>query len=67
MKNFKRITKLPEVCGGKPTIRGMRITVADILQLLSGGMTIDEILADYPYLEYEDIKESLQYGALMAS
>jgi uncharacterized protein (DUF433 family) len=54
-----RITIIPGVCGGRPTIRGLRITVADVLDLLAGGMTVEEILTDYPYLEPEDITSCL--------
>ena len=50
-----RITVVPGLCGGRPTIRGLRITVADVLELLAGGMSHDDIVADYPYLEREDI------------
>lgn len=58
-----RITLNPEQCGGRPCIRGMRIRVIDILELLAVGQTPDEILADFPYLEREDIAASLQYAA----
>jgi uncharacterized protein (DUF433 family) len=60
---LKRITINPEVCGGRPTIRGMRIRVVDVLELLASGMTRDEILHDYPYLEPEDFDASLMYAA----
>lgn len=58
-----RITLNPDQCGGRPCIRGMRIRVIDILELLAAGQTPDEILADFPYLEAEDIAASLQYAA----
>lgn len=58
-----RITLDPDQCGGRPCIRGMRIRVIDILELLAAGQTPDEILADFPYLEREDISASLQYAA----
>ena len=58
-----RITLNPEQCGGRPCIRGMRTRVIDILELLASGQTPDEILADFPYLEREDIAASLQYAA----
>ena len=58
-----RITLNPEQCGGRPCIRGMRIRVIDVLELLAAGQTPDEILADFPYLEREDIAASLQYAA----
>ncbi len=59
-----RITVNPEVCHGKPTIRGMRIRVQDVLELLASGMTYDEILADYDELEYDDILAVLEFAAL---
>lgn len=58
-----RITFDARVCGGRPCIRGMRIRVADILDMLSAGATRQEILADYPYLEDADISAALGYGA----
>jgi uncharacterized protein (DUF433 family) len=58
-----RITFDPQVMGGRATIRGMRVTVALVLNLVANGMTTGEILAAYPYLEAEDIREALQYGA----
>jgi len=57
---------VPGVCGGRPTIRGMRITVADVLEMLAGSMTADEILTDYPYLEKSDIQACLEYAAQAA-
>ena len=65
--NLSRITMNPDICHGKPTIRGMRIMVSNILEMLAGGMTVKEILADYPYLEKEDIQQSLQFAAKMSS
>jgi len=58
-----RITIDPEQCGGRPCIRGMRIRVIDVLQLLAAGETREEILAEYPYLEPDDITASLIYAA----
>lgn len=58
-----RITIKPEQCSGRPCIRGMRIRVTDVLELLAGGMTPDEILADYSYLEADDIRACLAYAA----
>ena len=58
-----RITADPEVCGGKPCIRGMRIRVGDVVGLLAGGMSREDILADYPYLEAADIDAALAYAA----
>jgi len=61
MHNLTRITFNPEVMGGKPCIRGMRVTVGTIVGLVASGKTVDEVLADYPYLEREDILEALSY------
>jgi uncharacterized protein (DUF433 family) len=60
---LNRITIKPDVCGGEPTIRGMRITVSHVLELLAGGMTAEQILKDFPYLEREDIDAALEYAA----
>jgi len=60
-------TRDPEVMGGKPCIRGMRVTVGVILGLLAWGRSIEEILREYPYLEEEDIREALAYGAWRSS
>lgn len=64
---LSRITIRPDICGGKPTLRGMRVTVASVLELLAGGMSPQEILDDYPYLESADIQACLEYAALLAS
>lgn len=66
MQNLTRITFNPEVMGGKPCIRGMRVTVGTVVGLIASGKTIDEVLADYPYLEREDILEALSYAAWRA-
>jgi uncharacterized protein (DUF433 family) len=58
-----RITIDPEVRSGKPCIRGTRITVYDILEYLAGGMTEDQILADFPSLRREDIRAALEFAA----
>lgn len=63
---FDRITVDPEIMAGKPCIRGMRITVALVLNLLAGGMKPEEVIRDYPYLELEDIHEVLRYAAWLA-
>ncbi len=63
MNLSERITFNPQQCGGKPCIRGLRVRVKDILEMLAGGMTADEILEDYPYLEREDIAAALDYAA----
>ena len=63
---FDRITFDPQVMGGRACIRGMRITVALILNLVANGMTTQQILAEYPYLEEEDVRQALQYAAWLA-
>lgn len=62
MNLSERITINPEICHGKPTIRGLRYTVETILELLSSGMTTDEILTDYEDLEKDDILAALDYA-----
>jgi len=66
MDKFNRITFDANIMGGRACIRGMRITVALILNLISNGMTAVEIIKEYPYLEAEDIRQSLQYAAWLA-
>ncbi len=63
MTQLHRITVDPNVCGGRPVIRGLRIRVKDILDMLAEGATRDQILADYPYLESDDIVAALQFAA----
>jgi uncharacterized protein (DUF433 family) len=63
---FERITVDPEICGGKPCIRGMRFPVSRLLGLLASGETAESILQSYPYLELEDIQEALSYAAFLA-
>jgi uncharacterized protein (DUF433 family) len=63
MNQLERITVDSEQCGGRPCIRGMRIRVTDVLELLAGGMSLEDILADYPYLEAGDIRACLAYAA----
>lgn len=60
---ISRITSNPSQCGGRPCIRGMRIRVKDVLDMLAGGATEAEILNDYPYLEPADIRASLEYAS----
>ena len=60
---LNRITSNPRQCGGRPCIRGMRIRVKDVLDMLAGGASEEEILADFPYLEPDDIRASLEYAA----
>lgn len=66
MLGFDRITFDAKVMGGRACIRGMRITVSLIVNLVSNGMTFKEILEDYPYLEEEDVRQSLKYVAWLA-
>lgn len=63
---MERITFNPNQCGGRPCIRGMRIRVKDVLDLLAAGVGEAEILEDYPYLEGEDIRACLEYAAAEA-
>ena len=63
MSELHRITFNPEQCGGRPCIRGMRIRVKDVLDLLAAGASREEILEDYPYLEAGDIIAALEYAA----
>jgi uncharacterized protein (DUF433 family) len=63
---FERITIDPNVCTGKPCIRGLRFPVSRLLGLLAAGETKETILKAYPYLEAEDIDETLQYAAFLA-
>lgn len=60
---LSRITVDPDQCGGRPCIRGMRIRVIDVLELLASGETPEGILTEYPYLEGDDIAASLLYAA----
>jgi uncharacterized protein (DUF433 family) len=64
--HLDRITVNPVICHGKPTVRGLRMPVQTILELLASGMTFDEVLDDYPYLEREDLLAALEYGAVAA-
>ena len=59
----QRITIDPDICHGKPCIRGMRVTVGMIVGQIGAGHSIDEVLADYPYLEREDVLQALRYAA----
>lgn len=63
---FQRITVDPEICGGKPCVRGLRFPVSRLLGLLAAGETAESILYAYPYLELEDIQEALSYAAFLA-
>jgi uncharacterized protein (DUF433 family) len=66
MTNFMRITQNPTVMGGKPCIRGLRVTVGMIVGQIGAGRTVDELLVDYPYLERDDVLEALRYAAWRA-
>ncbi|MDQ3561239.1 MAG: DUF433 domain-containing protein [Pseudomonadota bacterium] len=67
MSELPRITRNPAVMGGKACIRGMRVTVGMILGNLGAGVSIEELLDAYPYLEREDMFEAMRYGAWLAS
>jgi uncharacterized protein (DUF433 family) len=67
MKYLDRITFDPEQCGGRPCIRGMRIRVKDVLEMLAGGASEKQILEDFPDLEAEDIRASLAFAAAQAN
>lgn len=66
MRDLKRITFDPNVMGGKPCIRGLRVTVGTIVGLVAAGYSFADILKAYPYLEEEDIREALAYAAWRA-
>lgn len=66
MQELRRITIHPEGMGGKPCIRGMRVTVGMIVEAVASGRTIPDLLADFPYLEEQDIREALSYAASLA-
>ena len=62
-EHFDRITQDPGIMGGKPCIRGMRVTVGMIVGQIGEGVSIDELLSDYPYLDREDVMQALRYAA----
>ena len=66
MQHFERISTNPEIMGGKPCIRGMRVTVGMIVEALASGRSTENLLADFPYLERQDISEALAYAASLA-
>ncbi len=66
MTKLDRITQQPDVMGGKACIRGMRVTVAMIVNQMGAGHSMDDVLADFPYLEREDITQALRYAAWRA-
>lgn len=67
MSRLQRITAVPAVGHGQPAVRGLRYPVASLLELLVSGITIDEVLDDYPDLERDDLLAALEFGALAAS
>lgn len=66
MEGLDRITQQPELMGGKACIRGMRVTVGMIVGQIGAGHSVEEVLADYPYLEREDVMQALRYAAWRA-
>ena len=66
METLDRITQTAAGMGGKACIRGMRVTVGMIVGQISAGLSVDEILVDYPYLEREDVMQALRYAAWRA-
>ena len=66
VQQLTRITIDPDVMGGKPCIRGMRVTVGMVVEALSAGRTIEQLLADFPYLEEPDVREALAFAARLA-
>lgn len=67
MPRFDRITFDPKVLGGRATIRSLRMSVAQVVNLVANGMSTTEILGEYPFLEEEDIRQALQYAAFLAN
>ena len=66
MAQLDRITQQPDVMGGKACIRGMRVTVGMVLSQIGAGHSVEEVLADFPYLEREDILQAIRYAAWRA-
>lgn len=66
VEQFDRITMNPDVMGGKPCIRGLRVTVGMIVGAMAAGRTIEQLLADFPYIEEPDIREALAFAARLA-
>ena len=66
MQELRRITVDPAIMGGKPCVRGMRVTVGMIVESIAAGRSLADLLADFPYLEAEDIREALSYAASLA-
>ncbi len=66
MSRLDRITSNPDICHGQPTVRGLRYPVANLLELLASGMTIEQIIDDHADLERDDLLAALEFGALTA-
>jgi len=66
MQDLDRITQIPGLMGGKATIRGLRVTVGMIVEQIAAGRSVEDLLADYPYLEREDVLQALRYAAWRA-
>ena len=66
MGHLDRITQQPDVMGGKACIRGLRVTIGMVVGQIGAGHSVDEVLADYPYLEREDIMQALRYAVWRA-
>lgn len=66
LNGFPRIAADPRICGGRPVVDGTRVRVSDILEMLAGGTTVEEILGDFPYLVKDDVQAALAYAAAMA-
>lgn len=67
LAGFPRIAIDPAICGGRPIVLGTRVRVTDILEMLAGGVAVDEIVADFPYLTGDDVRAALAYCARMAA
>jgi uncharacterized protein (DUF433 family) len=66
VQELRRIMIDPDVMGGKPCVRGMRVTVGMIVESIAAGRTVEELLTDFPYLEEQDIREALAFAASLA-
>jgi uncharacterized protein (DUF433 family) len=66
MAQLDRITQQPDIMGGKACIRGLRVTVGMVVGQIGAGRSVDEVLADFPYLESEDIMQAIRYAARQA-
>jgi len=67
MATLDRIRFDPQVLGGKATVRGLRITVAQIVNMVANGMSVSDVLQEYPFLDDEDVRQALRYAALLAN